>query len=279
MSRKILKIDDAFDEIGIGVYQIHAFLLFGLSLACSGMEILLFYFIQGCIADKWGLSATYESLLTAAIILGQLLGYLGLGSLADTYGRLPIVVIGWSVSGIFGVASAFSPNFWVLVTTRLFVGVGVGAYTFVTFDFFAELLPTKARAFLVYLIVTSALGMFYVIVISWIVISPTTWRYVILATSLPIFIVLIGSAFVLKESPRWLVSKHRFDEAEVNINAIKNYNENGETTEEIELVRDLTHGSDGEDFLNFGALLATEPHNLRSRTIPIWIIWYDILNG
>ena len=64
--RKVMSIDDAFDEIDYGPFHWQLIALIGLTHACDAIEIGLIAFLQECIKDEWGLSGNAEALLSAA---------------------------------------------------------------------------------------------------------------------------------------------------------------------------------------------------------------------
>eukprot|EP01034_Spumella_vulgaris_P033981 gene33981-41911_t len=99
-----------------------------------------------------------------------------IGPLADRHGRRPVMLGGWLITIVFGLLSCFSPNIWVLMITRLLVGVGIG------------------------------------------------WRYLTFFAALPTIIVTIAGYYLLKESPRWLISVGQIAQAETNILSIARIN-------------------------------------------------------
>lgn len=56
-------------------------------------------------------------------ISGLLIGSYLWGSLADVFGRKVILLLAMLLNGVFGLASAFSPNFFFFFFFRIFSGI------------------------------------------------------------------------------------------------------------------------------------------------------------
>ena len=143
-----------------------------------------------------------------------------MGPLADNYGRRVSILSGWFFITIFGLASCLSPNIYFLVTTRMLVGAGIGASQSVAYDLFAESVPTAHRNKIGYVSFFNVFGALYVILTGFLLLSPHGWRWMAFACTLPILFIAVVGYFYFPESPRWLTSQGRYEEAElVLINA------------------------------------------------------------
>lgn len=72
------------------------------------------------------------------------MGAFVLGPLGDKWGRRPCFTISVTIIALFGLLSAFSPNYGWMVFFRAMVGVGVGGLI-VPFDLLAEFSPAELR--------------------------------------------------------------------------------------------------------------------------------------
>jgi MFS family permease len=267
-------VDEAFDFIGFGNYQWFAIIILGTSMACEGMEIVLFFFIQECIMIEWGVSTLCESILTASAILGQIVGLLGCGLLADSIGRKNVIIFGWMLIVVFGLLSAASTGFLFLTITRTLVGIGIGASEVVSYDLCAEILPTKYRGKLIYLALFNVLGNVYVISLCWLILGHGNgWRYIVLAVALPIIPLVILGTIYLHESPRWLIIRRRIMEAEANLNSIARFNGIIDDAH-ITLKHEEAHfGQTEESNCEIFTLFQSEPRNIATITSLVWIVW------
>jgi len=58
------------------------------------------------------------------VLVGMLVGSYVCGTLADTHGRLPALVLCQACNGLFTVGSAASQSLWVLTLTKALSGFG-----------------------------------------------------------------------------------------------------------------------------------------------------------
>ena len=122
------------------------------------------------------------------------------------------------VYSLFTLGGAFAPSAGWLVVTRFLAGIGIGAELVVIDTYVSEMVPSSARGR--YVAITQTVGFSAVPIVAILVrlLVPTHfllegWRWVMVIGSL-------GSALAwyfrrsLPESPRWLVSRGRHEEAE-----------------------------------------------------------------
>ena len=149
------------------------------------------------------------------------LGALITGFVGDKYGRRFTYQINLLIFGLASLAAAFAQDMNQLIVCRFVQGLGLGAEIVVGYSTLTEFVPPKTRgrwlSFMAFLVVagfpvTALLG--YLIIPAW------GWR--------PMFVIAgVGSLIVwylrknLPESPRWLESQGRTEEAEALMQAIE----------------------------------------------------------
>lgn len=136
------------------------------------------------------------------------------GSISDSLGRRPVVLIS-SVIFIFGaITMAVAQSFEVLIVGRFIVGLGVGSASTSMPVFVSEAAPSDERGVLVTCVnLAVTFGQFIAAVISGAFISVDGgWRYMLGLAAVPALIQLIGFLF-LPESPRWLIQQGCIDKA------------------------------------------------------------------
>ncbi|XP_068087834.1 solute carrier family 22 member 3 [Hyperolius riggenbachi] len=167
-------------------------------------------------SDAWKLDLSQSSLN-----LGFLIGALTLGYAADRYGRKVTYLLSSLGVGLSGIGAAFAPNFYVFVFFRFLQGI-CGKGTWMTcYVIVTELVGSKQRR-----IVGIVVQMFFtlgVMIIPGIAYLIPTWQGIQLAISLPNFIFLLYYWFV-PESPRWLLTRQKKDEAMHIMNDIARHN-------------------------------------------------------
>jgi len=206
-------IDEVIAAIPMNRFHYILLILCGLGFCVDAMEIVILGFISSCAGVEFGLSNAEIASITSSVFIGALIGSLMWGPIADQYGRRPcyMACILTTVSGAW--LSGFAPNFGWLVTLRFIVGVGVGGAT-VPFDIFAEFLPPTARGRSLMLInMFWSVGAIFVTLIAMATIPKYSWQGLVFVTAVPVTICALVAGFVLPESPRWLISQGRYEEA------------------------------------------------------------------
>mmetsp|Transcript_35446 Transcript_35446/g.71845 ORF Transcript_35446/g.71845 Transcript_35446/m.71845 type:complete len:479 (+) Transcript_35446:322-1758(+) len=180
---------------------------------CS-MEIMLLSFLSAILQSEWGLTTGQTATITSCVFAGSLTGTLILGPLGDRIGRRPVFLACGIIISVFGVATAFASNYVELVATRFLVGFGVGGLT-VPFDILAEFLPTRIRGRYLLLIeyFWTAGSMAVPVVAYFTVGSGLSWNLFVLICAIPCIASFVMGALLVPESPRWLLSRGRTEEA------------------------------------------------------------------
>jgi MFS family permease len=173
---------------------------------------MLLSFLSLTLQSEWGLTANQTANMTACVFAGSLFGTLTLGYLGDHYGRRPAFLLSCAIISVFGVLTAFSTGYSSLLGIRFMVGFGVGGLT-VPFDIFAEFLPTSARG--KHLLVIEyfwTAGSVMTPLFAFLTLS-TSWRLFVILCAVPCIISGCLGVCLVPESPRWLISVGRDDEA------------------------------------------------------------------
>ena len=165
-------------------------------------------------APGWNLSGFQSGIILAGAGLGTVLGSITWGRLADVFGRKHAFIWCIVVLVVFTAASAFTPvNGWILLAIlRTGVGFGVGGLNITSVPFVQEFVPAKQRGLLAGLTsVFIPAGIFLGGLVTKYLGGPLGWRGLIAVGCVPI--VLLAWARVIPESPRFLQSKGREEEA------------------------------------------------------------------
>ena len=183
---------------------------------------LLFGYDTGVLNGALGFMSSYfnmspweEGLITFILLIGAAVGSLAGGKI---YGHRPFIIALAVLFFIGTLGSAFSPQYDVLLIFRFILGLAVGGAS-VTFPvYLAEVAPFEKRGNLVSrneLMIVS--GQFLAFLINAIIgnnwgSNPDVWRYMLVVAVLPAFVLFFGM-LRMPESPRWLVSKRRDEQA------------------------------------------------------------------
>lgn len=183
---------------------------------------LLFGFDTGVISGAlpflqqyWHLSDASIEWITTTVLIGAVIGALGSGKLSDVIGRKKMIIINAVIFTIGAIGCAYAPSVLVLIIMRIIIGVAIGITSYVVPMYISEISPARVRGALVTL---NQLMITIGILLSYITdyflsndADNESWRYMFLIGFIPAAILLIGM-FFLPETPRWLISKNRWEE-------------------------------------------------------------------
>ncbi|EZA57336.1 hypothetical protein DMN91_002573 [Ooceraea biroi] len=154
----------------------------------------------------------WPSTSTTFFYVGSLFGNVVFGWIADKWGRRTAFFAILFLEVIFSIATSFSPNYVIYTALRTVNGLFFPAIYQIPFILALELMGPRYRTF-----AGMVICMFFAIAMSLLALLGymlRDWFSLSLATSVP-FIFLFGYYWIIPESPRWLLSKNRIDEAEV----------------------------------------------------------------
>lgn len=194
----------------------------GASWFINGIEVQLFSQGGVVLLDEatLGLTTAQVGLLPSVYLLGTVVGALIFARLTDTLGRRRLFFITLGVFIVGNAASGLAPNFEMLLLFRFVAGLGVGGEQVAIVSAIDELIPAlyRARANIaigatIWLGTMAGAGAGYLLYDPAIVPVDLGWRLaLIIGPVLCIPILLLRRD--IPESPRWLMTHGRGDEAE-----------------------------------------------------------------
>lgn len=165
-----------------------------------------------------GLTAFTEGVVTSSLLLGAAIGAVVAGRLADIIGRRVTILILAMTFFVGALTCVLAPSFEVMTVARFVLGLAVGGASVVVPVFLAEIAPAERRGTLAgrneVMIVVGQLAAFVANAIIGNVWGghDGVWRIMLSVATIPAVALFIGMLRV-PESPRWLLSKGREDEA------------------------------------------------------------------
>jgi sugar porter (SP) family MFS transporter len=184
-------------------------LLFGLNMAGISGAVDM-------IKSKFSLSDSGLGTVAAFLTIGCLIGALITGSLTEKYGRKRIMIITALLYIISALGCALANSSVLLITFRLLSGLVVGMTSVVGPMYISEVSPAYNRGRLVSLnqfAITFGILLAYILDYLLFGLGDNSWRYMLAVPSVFGVIYLVFLLTSLPESPRWLLSKNREDEA------------------------------------------------------------------
>ncbi|NEB75762.1 MFS transporter [Streptomyces sp. SID14478] len=179
--------------------------------------------LSGTLAEvlrgDFAIGVTSLKLVLASVFIGQFIGSLVLGRIADRYGRRRAFLINLAIYSTFSLLGAFSPNATWLIVTRLLAGIGIGAEQVLSDCYLADVLPAKKRGRYIAWAYTLAFCGVPVVGFAALWLVPLTplgmagWRWLFVIGALGSAVVWVWRRQLI-ESPRWLAQQGRTAEAE-----------------------------------------------------------------
>jgi sugar porter (SP) family MFS transporter len=233
------------------------------SSAITALGGLLFGYDTGVVSgallflhNSFGhVSSFQKELVTSLLLVGAAVGAAGAGRLADRFGRRPLILATATVFVIGVLGAAFSPDYVFLVAMRFVIGLAVGSASMTVPLYIGELAPAKYRGALVsfnQLAITS--GILLSFLIDYWLASSQNWRLMFGLAAIPAALLFIGT-LTQPESPHWLISNGRIDEARTILGRYRHGNEDIDA--EIDDVKSL-----GNDHATLSDLMSPKVRKL-----------------
>lgn len=170
------------------------------------------------VCDRDSYQATAQSLF----FLGSIIGGFIIGWISDRFGRLPATVISCIIGSIGGFASTFARSLIEFASCRFVMGMAYDNCMIMPYLIVLEYISPKYRS----LFANMSFAIYYsamVTLLPWIALACGHWKVISLVTSIPLALGVFAP-LIFPESPRWLLSKGRVDDAIKKVVAIGRIN-------------------------------------------------------
>jgi MFS family permease len=203
----------------------------GITWILDGLEVTIVGNIAGILVEPdsgLNLTEAQVGLAGGIYIAGACTGALFFSYLTDRFGRKRLFLITLAVYLIFSFLTAFSWNFWSFVVFRFIAGTGIGGEYSAIYSAVDELIPARYRGQVALAISGSYwIGAMMGSALSILLLNPNFisqyygWRVAFWLGALLGLCILLIRRYV-PESPRWLLTHGRTEEAEETTEAIEN---------------------------------------------------------
>jgi len=225
----------------------------------------------------WDLAPTDIAALISVGYIGQFVGALLFGKLAERYGRIPMAAAAVVLMSVMSLACAFTGNVTQLLVCRLIQGIGVGGEMPVAAAYINELSRAKGRGrfFLLYELIFP-IGLLATGLTGALLVPNFGWQSMFIVGGIPGLLIAV-LMLRLPESPRWLIHKGRLAEAGKVIAEIEASTDRREApvTPAVQAPPAPVSAKKG----GWAELLS--PFYAR-RTLTVWVLWasaYFVTNG
>lgn len=256
------------ERIPTSWWHVRARIIVGVATFFDAFDALAIATALPVLVPMWKLSQPQIGMMISAGFVGQLIGALFFGWVAERFGRMPAMI--WSIAtfAVMSLVCAFAWDYNSLVAFRMLQGIGLGGEVPVAAVYISELTRAQHRGrfvllyelvFPVGLVGASLLGL-------WIV-PHLGWQWMFYLGAIPAVIAL-ALRVLLPESPRWLAMRGRAAEADKAVALIERETERV-TGQPLPQPKPVTASQGQKASLSdlFGEIY------LR-RTLVVWVIWF-----
>jgi AAHS family 4-hydroxybenzoate transporter-like MFS transporter len=205
-----LNLSELIDERPLQRFQVKLLILAFAVIVLDGFDLAIMGFVAPQLRQDWSIGPEWLGIVLSVSYLGQGLGAMFVGPLADRYGRRPMIMGCVLFFGLLTLASALASTPSALATYRFLTGLGLGAAIAITTTLVSEYLPHRVRAFMITLVLCGvSLGASGGGFLSAWMLPKFGWQSVmVLGGVLPVLLTIV-LAFMLPESLKFLAAHGR----------------------------------------------------------------------
>ena len=249
----------------------------GVATFFDAYTILAIAFAMPQLVSEWQLTPAEVGMIISAGYVGQLLGAVLFGSLAERIGRLKVLFITIMLFVSMDIACLFTWSAATMMTCRFLQGVGTGGEVPVASAYINEFIGAEKRGrfFLLYEVIFP-IGLMFAGMGGFFLVPIFGWKAMFIVGLIP-SVLTIPLRWFMPESPRWLASKGRLAEADAVVKLLEDSATRRGFILREPVMRPIdssaTVRSDWRDLFK-GIYL--------KRTLTIWCLWvcvYMINNG
>jgi putative MFS transporter len=260
------EIGESLDRLTAFRARIWAPVLLGLIMMFDSWDSIAIAYVMPSLSKEWGLGPAVIGSLISSGYIGQFIGAIALGALAERAGRMPVFAGAVTVMGALALGCAFCPDYRLLFAIRFVQGLAIGGALPVSITYINELAPTatRGRYFATFQWLCMS-GYAAASISSTVIIPELGWRWLFGFGAIPlIFLPLV--LVTLPESPRWLARRGQAEAANRALRKLGGSVVPTEVPVEAGLVAAETPPS-----VRLTALFSPV---YRSRTIVILLLWF-----
>ena len=256
------------ERIPTSWWHIKTRIIVGVATFFDAFDALAIATVLPVLVPMWKLTPPQIGVLISAGFVGQLIGALLFGWVAERFGRMPAMI--WSIAtfAVMSFVCAFAWDYNSLLVFRVLQGIGLGGEVPIAAVYISELTRAQNRGRFVLLYeLVFPIGLTGASLLGLWVVPHLGWQWMFYIGALPALLALVLRA-LLPESPRWLAVHGRNAEADAALSLIESGTQKA-TGQPLPPVQPVVATTDQRASLSdlFGPLY------LR-RTLVVWVIWF-----
>lgn len=209
------------ERLPFSMWHVKARVLIGTATFFDAFDALAIAQVLPALVPLWKLTGPEVGLLISIGYIGQLVGALLFGWMAERYGRLPAMAAAIATFSIASFACALSWNYESLLVSRTIQGLGLGGQVPIAAVYISEIAKAEGRGRFVLLYENVfSVGVVVASLVGSVIVPAYGWQAMFAIGGIPVVLALIVPR-ALPESPRWLASRGRSAEAEAAVAEIE----------------------------------------------------------
>ncbi len=172
--------------------------------------------VAGRASDELHITSFWESMISASVLIGTFIGGLAIGYITDKIGRKPMFTFDLILFSVCAASLFFVQSAWQVFALGIVMGIAVGGDYAIGSPLLGEFSQKKDRGnYLGLLEISWNVGYVVAYIFGYAINTywDAGWRLILGASVVPA-VICLAIRHGLPESPRWLMSKGRKDEAE-----------------------------------------------------------------
>jgi putative MFS transporter len=209
-----LTVGDRLDRLAIGPFHWRLFALIGGGLFVDVYDQTLAGAVLATLVKSGESNLTLNGWFLSSTFLGLMVGAWVAGVLSDRFGRRISFQINLAVFGVFSLAAAAAPSMTWLIVLRFLMSIGLGAEVVVAAATLMEFVPAHLRGRMIAtLSLCSPVSTLLANIGGSLLIPVAGWQVMFVIAGVGALVIWVLRKN-MPESPRWLESQGRFEEAE-----------------------------------------------------------------
>jgi putative MFS transporter len=212
---------ERLDALETGPFHRRLLTLVGAGMFLDGFDVYMAGGVLGSMVHGGESTLALNAQFISATFAGMLIGAIFAGFVGDRFGRRASYQTNLFLFGAASLLGAFLPNMQALIGARFVMGIGLGAEIVVGYAMLSEFMPAHVRGrWLAMLGMVANAGLLGSALVGYIVIPTLGWRWMFgLAGVSALVVWYLRKA--MPESPRWLESCGRRDDADAVLRLIE----------------------------------------------------------
>lgn len=210
------------ERLPVSAWHLKARIIVGIGTFFDAVDIMAITYALPAFVDTWKMTPQQIGLVLSAAFFGQLIGALIAGWAAERWGRLTVTMVTVGIYGVMSIACAFAWDPRSLIVFRFIQGIGLGGEVPIANTYINEIARAEVRGrFYLLFQMVFGIGLVCAAVFGYLLVPTWGWQIMFYVGGLPALLVFV-MRFALPESPRWLVAKGRYAEADRVVTEIEN---------------------------------------------------------